>query len=72
TLYGTWDIDPPVVANYMKETSSGIYAQELLAVNNTGGNTAENLEIHFLDNSAYNTLEGKNNLMANQNWVERK
>ena len=62
TLYGTWDIDPPVVANYMKETSSGIYAQELLAVNNTGGNTAENLEIHFLDNSAYNTLEGKNNL----------
>lgn len=62
TLYGTWDIDPPVVANYMKETSSGIYAQELLAVNNTGGNTAESLEIHFLDNSAYNTLEGKNNL----------
>ena len=62
TLYGTWDIDPPVVANYMKETSSEIYAQELLAVNNTGGNTAESLEIHFLDNSAYNTLEEKNNL----------
>ena len=62
TLYGTWDIDPPEVANYMKETSSVIYAQELLAVNNTGGNTAESLEIHFLDNSAYNTLEGKNNL----------
>ena len=62
TLYGIWDIDPPVVANYMKETSSGIYAQELLAVNNTGGNTAESLEIHFLDNSTYNTLEGKNNL----------
>ena len=62
TLYGTWDIDPPEVANYMKETSSVIYAQELLAVNNTGGNTAESLEIHFLDNSAYNKLEGKNNL----------
>lgn len=62
TLYGTWDIDPPVVANYMKETSSGIYAQELLAVGDLTSDSAKSLEIHFLDNSAYNTLEGKNNL----------
>lgn len=62
TLYGTWDIDPPVVANYMKETSSGIYAQEILPVGDLTSDSAKSLEIHFLDNSAYNTLEGKNNL----------
>ena len=62
TLYGTWDIDPPVVANYMKEDSSNIYAQELIAVNNTSGEIAESLELHFLDNSVYNKYEGKENL----------
>ena len=62
TLYGTWDIDPPEVANYMKETSSGIYAQEILPVGDLTSDSAKSLEIHFLDNSAYNTLEGKNNL----------
>ena len=72
TLYGTWDIDPPVVANYMKEDSSNIYAQELIAVNNTSGEIAESLELHFLDNSVYNKYEGKENLQwrTKIGWIE--
>jgi len=62
TLYGTWDIDPPVVANYMKESFNKVYAQEILPVGDLTSDSAKSLEIHFLDNSAYNTLEGKNNL----------
>lgn len=72
TLYGTWDIDPPVVANYMKGNSSNIYAQELIAVNNTSGEIAESLELHFLDNSVYNKYEGKENLQwrTKIGWIE--
>ena len=62
TLYGTWDIDPPVVANYMKESFNKVYAQEILPVGDLTSDSAKSLEIHFLDNSAYNTLEEKNNL----------
>ena len=59
TLYGTWDIDPPVVANYMKEGSVSILAQELIPEGTSV--TADCLEVHFLDNESFNEIDGKDN-----------
>ena len=60
TLYGTWDIDPPTVAKYMKGGSS-IDAFEVIASNSSGSQEAEAFELHFLDNSSYNQLDGIDN-----------
>ena len=59
TFYGTWDIDPPVVANYMKEGSVSILAQELIPEGTSV--TADCLEVHFLDNESFNEIDGKDN-----------
>lgn len=59
TLYGTWDIDPPVVANYMKEGSDSILAQELIPEGSSVN--ADCLEVHFLDNASFNEIDGKDN-----------
>ena len=59
TLYGTWDIDPPVVANYMKESSVSVLAQELIPEGTSV--TADCLEVHFLDNESFNEIDGKDN-----------
>lgn len=60
TLYGTWDIDPPTVAKYMKGGSS-IDAFEVIASNSSGSQEAEAFELHFLDNSSYNQVDGIDN-----------
>lgn len=59
TLYGTWDIDPPTVANYMKEGSDSILAQELIPEGSSVN--ADCLEVHFLDNASFNEIGGKDN-----------
>ena len=59
TLYGTWDIDPPAVANYMKESSVSILAQELIPEGSS--ENADCLEVHFLDNESFNEIDGKDN-----------
>ncbi|MBO5482666.1 MAG: hypothetical protein J5978_05040 [Spirochaetaceae bacterium] len=59
TFYGTWDIDPPVVANYMKESSVSVLAQELIPEGTSV--TADCLEVHFLDNESFNEIDGKDN-----------
>ena len=63
TFYGTWDIDPPVVANYMKEGSVSILAQELIPEGSS--ENADCLEVHFLDNESFNEIAGK------ENWTWR-
>lgn len=59
TLYGTWDLDPPKVANYSREGFITNSAQELIAVDFSYSNKAEGIQIHILDNSLYNPTEEK-------------
>jgi len=61
TLYGTWDIDSPVVSSYMKENLTTNEFEEVIPVDFSQSLSAQGLEIHFLDNSSYNQFEGYSN-----------